>query len=344
MEIPIQNIYFLLCYAWNNLDEGKVVDIKSIDSTKLVDLFAKILINGITHLLKRGIDRNYILVSEEINAIKGKLVIGFSYRRQLLQKGKAVCSYDELHHNILHNQILKTTLYKLVHVKELNGDLKKELISIYHYFQHIEQTNLSANSFSKVVLNRNNYFYSFLLNVCQLIYENLLVSEDTGESKFRDFLRDAKKIAYLFDQYVSNFNRMEQNTFRVSREDINWHVSEASRKFFPKMQTDISLVSSKRKIIVDTKYYSSTFHTYYDSEKIHSNNLNQMYTYLKQVEYKDELSKTSEGIILYPKVDNDVFISEIIENHKITIATINLNQDWQLIHKSLLDLIKCDEY
>ena len=58
MEIPIQNIYYLLCYAWNNLEEKDLIDIKSIQSTNLADLFAKVLISGITHLLKRGIDRN----------------------------------------------------------------------------------------------------------------------------------------------------------------------------------------------------------------------------------------------------------------------------------------------
>lgn len=339
MEIPIQNIYFLLCYAWNKLDEGKLVDVKAIESTKLVDLFAKVLINGITHLLKRGIDRNYILVSEELNTIRGKLDLGFSYRKQLLQKGKAVCSYDELHHNILHNQILKTTIYNLVHIKELNDELKKELIRIYHYFHQIEQINLSANSFSKVTLHRNNYFYLFLLNVCELVYENLLISEETGESRFRDFIRDDKKMAYLFEEFVRNFYKMEQNEFKVSREDIIWNVSESALKLFPKMQTDISLVSSNRKIIIDTKYYSSTFQMNYDSEKIHSSNLNQMYAYLKQVEYKDELSKTSEGIILYPKVDRDVYISETIENHKFTIATLNLNQEWPEIHQDLLKLL-----
>jgi 5-methylcytosine-specific restriction enzyme subunit McrC len=106
------------------------------------------------------------------------------------------------------------------------------------------------------------------------------------------------------------------------------------------MQTDISLESSERKIIIDTKFYSKTLSNQFDSEKIHSHNLYQMYAYLKQGEYKNELSKTSEGIILYPKVDKELISKVTLENHKITIATIDLNQNWQRIHENLLDLLK----
>ncbi|NIQ13085.1 MAG: restriction endonuclease, partial [Candidatus Dadabacteria bacterium] len=57
MSIPIQNIYYLLCYAWNKLEEKDLVNVQEEDTTKLIDLFAKVLINGTTYLLKRGLDR-----------------------------------------------------------------------------------------------------------------------------------------------------------------------------------------------------------------------------------------------------------------------------------------------
>ncbi len=340
MEIPIQNIYFLLCYAWNKLDEGKIVDVKSIDSTKLVDLFAKVLINGIIHLLKRGIDRNYILFADEINTLKGKLDLGLSYRRQLIQRGKAFCYFDELHHNILHNQILKTTIYNVIQVKELDVELKKELIRLFHYFQQINKITVSSSSFRNIRLNRNNNFYLFLLNICELIYENLLVEDNSGETKFRDFLHDEKKMSTLFEEFVRNFYRLEQREFKVYRENISWNVSEDAKRYFPLMQTDISLESINRKIIIDAKFYKDTFQTHFDKESIHSAHFNQMYAYLKQGEYKDELSRDAEGIILYPSVDKEIKIQTKIENHKITIATINLNQEWQKIDNSLHELIE----
>jgi len=60
MQIPIENIYYLLCYAWNKLDEKDRVSITIDDKTELLDLFAKVLINASRMLLKRGIDKSYI--------------------------------------------------------------------------------------------------------------------------------------------------------------------------------------------------------------------------------------------------------------------------------------------
>ena len=53
VNIPIQNIYYLLCYAWDKLAEKDVVAVEAIDTTTLADLFARVLINGTNHLLKR---------------------------------------------------------------------------------------------------------------------------------------------------------------------------------------------------------------------------------------------------------------------------------------------------
>ena len=56
-------------------------------------------------------------------------------------------------------------------------------------------------------LNRNNHFYGFIMNVCQIIYESTLPSEEKGKFKFSDFTRDDKKMNQLFKAFVRNFTR-----------------------------------------------------------------------------------------------------------------------------------------
>lgn len=338
MEIPIQNIYYLLCYAWNKLDEAEVVDVKSINSTELIDLFAKVLINGTSHLLKRGIDRNYIEYEDSLRTIKGKLNISVSCRNNLLKNGMAYCHFDEMNHNILHNQILKVTILNLIRAKQLDTSLREQLVNLYRYFYQIESIQLSYKAFRSVRLHRNNFFYLFLLNICELIYENLLVDENSGETRFKDFIRDEKKMAYVFEEFVRNFYKMELTDCEVYREDLYWGGEK--NNLLPKMQTDISIKTAERKIIIDTKYYKEALTTNYDREKIRSNNLYQIYAYLRQVEYKDELSKNADGILLYPTVEDEISFSTEIEGHSIRIETINLNQDWIEIHSSLIQLIK----
>ena len=58
--IPVQNLYYLLCYAWDQWNEGKVVDVSSTEYTGLQDLFAKVLCGGVKHLIRRGFDRGSV--------------------------------------------------------------------------------------------------------------------------------------------------------------------------------------------------------------------------------------------------------------------------------------------
>src|ERR1017187_717845 len=108
MQIPIENIYYLLCYAWNKLDEKDRIDVAIDDKTELLDLFAKVLINASRMLLKRGIDKSYIDYTSEIAGVKGKLEISQTLKNNLLFKQRTICTFDEFSANILSNQILVT--------------------------------------------------------------------------------------------------------------------------------------------------------------------------------------------------------------------------------------------
>ena len=80
MQIPIQNIYYLLCYAWNKLEESEIVNVNEIDSTELIDLFAKVLSNSCSRLLKQGLDRYYVEHEDVIMGIKGKFNFNLHFK------------------------------------------------------------------------------------------------------------------------------------------------------------------------------------------------------------------------------------------------------------------------
>ncbi len=121
MQIPIENIYYLLCYAWNKLDEKDRVSISIDDKTELLDLFAKVLINASKMLLKRGIDKSYIDHTTELAGVKGKLEMSQTLKSNLLYRQRTICTFDEFSANILSNQILVTTLYILIGTKGLDN-------------------------------------------------------------------------------------------------------------------------------------------------------------------------------------------------------------------------------
>ncbi len=341
MQIPIQNIYYLLCYAWNKLDESEVVDVNEIDSTELIDLFAKILLNSCSRLLKQGLDRYYIEQEDVIMGIKGRFNFSATIKQNVLPLSKTACIYDEFDYDILHNQILKKTIGKLLRTKKLDSTLKDELHKIYLKFPPISEIVIRNSLFKQIRFHRNNYHYDFIMKVCQIVHENLFIDESKGNYKFKDFTRDEKAMASLFEAFVRNFYKIETD-YTVSSDSIRWKFESddiEDLEMLPIMLTDITLKSNDRKIIIDTKYYKDAFATRYDKEKINSSNLYQLFSYLKNQETDSDVTLNCEGILLYPSTQKDFLHSFKYKNHKIRIISINLNQDWQAIRTDLLKIV-----
>jgi len=247
-SVPIENIYYLLCYAWNKLDEQDLVHVSSTDCAHLTDLFARVLAFGTSHLLKRGLDRGYVMTSEELRMIRGRLDVATTTKRLLLIHGRAHCHYDELNHNVLHNRILRTTISKLVCHEKLAKENREALAELHRRLHQVEEIELNPSVFSRVQLNRNNAFYGFLLSVCRLIYSNVLAKEGDGDYLFQDFIRDPRQMGLLFQEFVHNFlkinleHKMPESRVRGG-EVINTDVvaDEAARKMLPRMVTDVSI-------------------------------------------------------------------------------------------------------
>lgn len=170
----------------------------------------------------------------------------------------------------------------------------------------------------------------------------LLINEETGESKFRDFLRSERQMAALFEKFVRNFYKREQRIFRVKAERILWQdveADEASLSMLPSMKTDVSLESKTRKLVIDTKYYGEALNSYYGHESVRSAHLYQIFAYLKNLQIQGGECRELEGMLLYPTVGVSLDLRYRIQGHSVRVATVDLNADWQAIHKRLMSLL-----
>jgi len=343
--IPVLNIYYLLCYAWNKLDEKEITDVSSIDTTNLYDLFGKVLIGGMNHLFKRGLDRDYKTFSEDSKCIRGKINFSTTIKRNLFLKAQVNCEHDELTYNILHNQIIKTTCKNLVNIESLDKGLKDELIGTLRKLESIDEIPLSSNVFSRIQLNTNNFFYDFLLKICELIFNSLLISEKAGGSKFIEFIQDPKKMPFLFEEFVRKFYKIELKGAKVYREYISWDASfceGTGLSLLPKMETDTSIEWNDSKIVIETKYSKNPIITsHYGKQQFRSGHLYQLSSYLQNLEKKGGINENCSGILLYAKVEEDIFEKLELLGHKILICSIDLNMDWKLIHEELIGFVKC---
>ena len=112
--IPIQNIYYMLSYAFQVLNEQGYKNIATEQFNNTGELMAAILEKGIAIQLKRGLGKEYILQTEALSSLRGKIYIAESIKTQSMLRKQLICTYDEFSVNSIMNRIIKSTVELLL--------------------------------------------------------------------------------------------------------------------------------------------------------------------------------------------------------------------------------------
>jgi 5-methylcytosine-specific restriction enzyme subunit McrC len=346
MAIPVQNIYYLLSYAWNRLEERDRIRVDVEDATDLVELFARVISTALNQLSRRGLDRGYVEKHETLRVLRGRVCIPETINILGFKRGKLVCDFEELTHDVLINQIIKATL-RLMRSASWDASVKSLLTEQLRRFRDVTDVRLESSLFNRVVIHRNNRLYGFLLDICRLVWLNLLPNEQTGTWTFRDFLGDSRQMGHLFEHFVRNFYRHHQHEigFSVDRENIQWTwtaTDESSRELLPQMETDIRLRNSARKILIECKFTGLTKPNQYDAQRLASGHLYQLNAYLTHLPPTVE-NENCEAILLYPSDGTNYSIGYSSGKRQIRVQTIDLSEHWRIIHQNLIDLVTRSE-
>lgn len=339
-RIPIKNIYYMLCYAWGHLNEKDLANISREDEKDIYHLLIRILVDKLRTLISKGFYKEYKSENEEMSLLRGKILFSESVKSFSFNRGKMHCDYDELSTNILHNQIIKTTLNYLLKVKDLDSQFLEGIKQLYPYFSQVDVIKLNDAVFSKAKIFRSNHHYGFVLLICKYLYESLLLNEEEAVTTFIDFWREPKKMARLFEDFVRNFYKKELLGFQVKRDRFYWDAEGEELSYLPIMETDISLENKDIKWIIDTKFYQNTLYENYGRRKLISTNLYQLFAYLNN--FKDtswQGKKELRGMLLYPQVGEELSLSYVIKGYPVKVATVDLNSGWKDIHNRLLGIV-----
>lgn len=356
-KIPIQNIYYILCYAWDLGEMRDKVNVGIEQCDSIANLLIHLLLNATEKLLKRGLAQGYIFLSSELDFIKGRIDICNTLKNGRYRQGKVCCSHDELSYDVLLNRIIYTTLLDSLKIDGLSKQNAVRLVSTIRKIPKMNRIILNDSVFKSLRLPRNHIFYQFILNICHLLNKSMLPNGNkSGTWKFFDLLEDEQTMNRVFEKFLMNFYKHEcRHVFpEVSRTQIRFQLTpygmtfakstEDAYRLLPLMETDVTLFNplTKKKIILDAKYYKETLVSRYGKGgKIRREHISQILSYVMNQENEDEFTKETKGILVYPTVDMEIDASYKYKNtkHVIQICTVNLNQDWQLIEKRLKEIV-----
>ena len=339
-QIPIENLYYLLSYAWGHFQEGDEVDVSAETCPDLSNLLGKVLANGIRRLSRTGFERNYLPHRETTSRLRGRILVAESYRRLTHRKAQVDCLFDDLSGDTPANRILVETSRRLLKIPELTPEVRHEIRVAHSLLPKVTAIPVTDGLFSRIQLHRNTRSYRLLLSVCRLIHRGLLPEEHQGESKFRDILRDEITMHRLFERFVLNFSRRHFPDASIRAMQIDWvgDWDEVAAQVLPRMITDVTVEWPDRKIILDCKFYRDALVTREGRHRLHSGHLYQLNAYLQNKANEPGWENT-EGILLYPAVDHHLDVRMTLLGHPLRVVSIDLDRQWQDIEAGLISII-----
>lgn len=348
--IPIRNLWYMLLYGWGVPPLTRLGDFQDIEDAPSLDaLLASVLVKLVQQRLRIGLGRNYVRENQRIKGIRGRIKFTDSLKYQTFEYGQAYCEFDQYSLNVPKNQIVRSTLSRLIQVGQFGVDhnkaseLRQNIRRVINIMEGIELIELKPDIIRRQQLGRNDQDYMLMLAICELFLQRQMPSYQEGDSHLPSIDHAALTMYKVYENFVAGFYEFHLKNWSVARQSyIFWHET-SKNKYLPAMQPDLILVERKtgKRIILDTKFTAGSLITdSWGGKSFDSSHLYQIYTYLKTQEHLSEQNRLASGILLYPMA-REGRISEriLLQGQTIRVETVDMTAPWQDIEQSLLDII-----
>ena len=337
--ILIRNVYYMLAYALRALHQREYADLAAEEFANVHDLFAAILSKGLSRQLKQGLYREYVTESGELPVLRGKLDVMGTASARMARRQLVSCEFDEFSEDNEVNCIIRSACITLARHGRVDERRRMELMAHVRTLARIGDVDLREAHWGSVRLNRANRSYRLMLGVCELLARGLLQSESDGSMRLADYLGD-EQMCRLYERFVLEYYRQEHSELSVSAAQVPWALDDGCDGMLPVMQTDITLRRGQHTLIIDAKFYAHNTQGHFGVHTVHSANLYQIFTYVKNEQARLGHSHEVSGMLLYACTDEGAQPggSYRMSGSRIGVRTLDLNRDFSEIVAQLDEL------
>jgi 5-methylcytosine-specific restriction enzyme subunit McrC len=188
--IPIRNLWHMLLYAWNEYPITSHWSLEEVEDAPTLDaLLAAILAKLIQQRLRIGLGRNYVNQNQSIRGIRGRIDFTESLKQRSFERGQAFCEFQQYSANAPKNQIVRSTLARLVQTgsfgsdRSLANELRHNLRWLERSLDGIDIIELKLDFIRRQQFERNDGDYRLMLAICELILQRQMPTETSGHHR-----------------------------------------------------------------------------------------------------------------------------------------------------------------
>ena len=362
-RIPVRNIWLLLLYAsrlYRELPASCRVNLEDAQDD-IPHLVAEILTTAVERRLRRNLSHGYQRRCADLSRVRGRIDLFRTERRQLLQRGRVACVFDELTVDTPRNRYVKAALTHIAGVVSRlanDSDLEQRCRDLALRLERAGVVgHLDPRYAGKAALLDNVGWVDTherqMLAAASLALNLAIPTEQSGTALLPIVDRSETEGWRLYENAVAGF-------YDVALSHRGWKVRQGSRiqwpaanptpglhAIMPEMVTDIVLehrehgtTATGQRIVIDTKFTSIVGRSQFGKQTLKSGNMYQLYAYLRSQEQPgDSTSRHATGVLLYPSLGVCYNESATIQGHRVTFATVDLAADSQTIRSQLLRIV-----
>jgi 5-methylcytosine-specific restriction enzyme subunit McrC len=346
-RIPVRNLWLLMLYASELFRHNAKAKIDVEDNPDdIPDLIAEFLARVVERRLMRNLSYGYRPRVAELGRVRGRIDLLRTERRQLLERGRVACRFEELTINTPRNCFVRAALESIAKIVK-RTELARRCLS---QASTLKRIGVTGEKPSRLEISTDRYGLhdaddQLMIMAAKLAFDLALPTESPGSMLLALPDREIKWVRHLYEKAVAGFYDvvLSQKGWRTEAgKGLNWLIEEKTSgidKILPSMRTDIILnhVQSGQRIVIDTKFTSILTKGWYREESLRSGYIYQIYAYLRsQVGNGDPLAEHASGLLLHPSIGEGVDETVVIQGHKIRFATVDLTASTMEIRQQLL--------
>lgn len=275
-----------------NINEASI---KTHKNYPILEVFISAFIEELHKLIRIGLKSDYLDVEENLNSLKGKILIHKNLKLNYSNKSRFYCRHNLYSEDNSANRLIKSCLLKLRDISKNHRNLSS-IQSLLIHFDLIKLSNNYESDFQLVASKRRGFSK----------YERILSWADVflRDASFTNFSGSTRNLAILFpmerifEDYIGYLFQKYSQGRRIKLQDRSFFLVERHKnagKF--RLKPDIVAMSGEvSELVLDTKWKLINQYAEKKNYYISQADMYQLYAYGKK--YAKE--KSPLLVLIYP--------------------------------------------
>ncbi len=276
--------------------------LKEVDNFPILEIFITTYLDELGILFSKELRGDYVSIEENVNFIKGKLLLTEHIKKNSYKKSQFFCSHDIFSENIAPNRLVKSTLLRLLNTTKLNNN-KSRIIKFLDTLENVD-FSLSIDADLNYCKNHHRFLNSYgnLILWSEIYLKNKSFTNFHGGSINQAILFPMEK---LFENYIAHLIKRHCDGFTIQTQDKKYSLvgqkanNSDSDFMVPKFPLRPDIVIDSDKIIIDTKWKLLSNNTRkYDIQEA---DIYQMHAYGRRYQSGSLMNDAPRLGLIYPK-------------------------------------------